>query len=77
MRGAVENMCSTHHLVGSCYIGKHEPIRSHFSIKTKTNKINTSNTQWVAAAFFFESKGWDKIRTLSTQHPVVFKRISK
>lgn len=36
-----------------------------------------SNTQWVAAAFFFESKGWDKIRTLSTQHLAVFKRISQ
>lgn len=35
-----------------------------------------SNTQWVATAFF-ESKGWDKIGTLSTQHPLVFKRISQ
>lgn len=44
MKGEVENECSTHDLVGSCQIVKHEAMRSHFPIKAKNNTLHVIYT---------------------------------
>lgn len=49
MRGEVETMCSTHDLVGFCYIIKQVANRSHFSIKGK--KLLASKIHWITAIF--------------------------